>query len=181
MIRRLQLGFIVIVALLMGTGAAWALSPKDLQVIGRAITFLEAPPKGAAEIGVLLNPSDPKSAEEAAAVQALIGAGLTVDQLKLTARLVPIADLSRTSGLAALIVLTASPEMLASVEAAGAGQKLLTISTDLTCVQRGACVMGARSDPKIEIFVNKPLAQAAGISFSTAFRMMIKEIQPQRP
>lgn len=181
MIRRLQLGFIGIVALLIGTDTTWALSPKDLQVIGRAITFLEAPPKGAAEIGVLLNPSDPKSVAEAAEVQALIGGGLTIDQLKLTARLVPIADLNRTSGLSALIVLTASPEMLALVEAAGTGQKLLTISTDLACVQQGACVMGARSEPKIEIVLNKPLAQAAGITFSTAFRMMIKEIQPQRP
>jgi hypothetical protein len=157
-----------------------AVTAKDMQVIGRALTFLEGAPKVQAEIGVLVSPNDPASAEQASALQRIIGAGLVIEGLTLTLRLVPLADLSSATGLAALIVTADDAATFAAVEQVGPRQKLLTIGTDLICVQKGACVMGARSDPKIEIFVNKPLAAAAGVAFKTAFRLMIKEIQPDR-
>jgi hypothetical protein len=56
------------------------------------------------------------------------------------------------------------------------GQPLLCVTTDIAQVRRGACVMGVRSRPKVEVFVNRASATANHINFSTVFRVMITEL-----
>jgi hypothetical protein len=43
-------------------------------------------------------------------------------------------------------------------------------------VQSGTCIMAVMSQPKVSIIVNHAAAEAAGITFAQAFRMLIKEI-----
>jgi len=49
------------------------------------------------------------------------------------------------------------------------------LTTDLAQVRGGACAIGIRSGPRVEILVNHAAAESSGVSFSTAFRMLITE------
>jgi hypothetical protein len=44
------------------------------------------------------------------------------------------------------------------------------------CVRSGRCVVGVSTSPRVEIVVSRAAAKAAGVSFSQAFRVMIREI-----
>ena len=63
-----------------------------------------------------------------------------------------------------------------AVGAAAKAKNLITIGSDLACVQSGACVMGVSSDPTVQIIVNRAAAASVGATFKAAFRMMIREI-----
>jgi hypothetical protein len=44
------------------------------------------------------------------------------------------------------------------------------------CVRSDRCVVGVSTSPRVEIVVSRAAAKAAGVSFSQAFRVMIREI-----
>jgi hypothetical protein len=50
------------------------------------------------------------------------------------------------------------------------------MTTDLAAVQAGYCAIHLKSAPKVQITVNKALADQIGISFGAAFKLMITEI-----
>ena len=62
------------------------------------------------------------------------------------------------------------------VAAASRALKIPCVTADLAQVKNGTCAMGIRSQPKIEILVNRAAAEANGTTFSTVFRMMITEL-----
>ncbi|KQY35015.1 hypothetical protein ASD38_00095 [Caulobacter sp. Root487D2Y] len=130
-------------------GAAHADAAKDVQVAGRALTFLENGPTGKAVLGVVFDPSKPASVAEKNAASAVSG----------------------VSGVAALYVTTG-----VNVGAAAKAKKLITIGSDVSCATSGACVMSVSADPKVEIVVNRAAAAAVGAVFKAAFRMMIREV-----
>ncbi|ALL14305.1 hypothetical protein [Caulobacter henricii] len=154
--------------------SAHADAAKDMQVAGRALTFLENGPTGKAILGVVFDPSKPASVAEKNAVMAAIGGGLNAGTLTLTGKPVEAGDVAGVSGVAALFITTgvnAGP-----VGAAAKGKKIITIGSDMACVTSGACVMSVSADPKVEIVVNRSAAAAVGAVFKAAFRMMIREV-----
>lgn len=163
-----------VAAALLAPLAAHADAAKDLQIAGRALTFLENGPTGKATLGVVFDPSKPASVAEKNAVMAALGAGMSAGALTLVGKPVEAGDVAGVSGVAALFITTgvsAGP-----VGAAAKSKKLITIGSDMSCVTSGACVMGASADPKVEIVVNRAAAAAVGAVFKAAFRMMIREV-----
>ncbi|MDB5458089.1 MAG: hypothetical protein JWP92_3674 [Caulobacter sp.] len=147
---------------------------KDLQVAGRALTFLENGPTGKGVLGVVFDPSKPASVAEKNAIMAALGAGFSAGGLSLSGKAVEAGDVGGVSGVVALYVttgVTAGP-----VGAAAKGKKIITIGSDMSCVTSGACVMSVSADPKVEIVVNRAAAAAVGAVFKAAFRMMIREV-----
>ena len=51
----------------------------------------------------------------------------------------------------------------------------LVLSSALDCVRAGNCTVGIASTPRVEVIVSTQQAQASGIQFSEAFRMMVTE------
>jgi hypothetical protein len=146
--------------------------PGDMQVLARASTFLEKPPVGDVSMGVVYSPGSAQSLREAATVQKLLDGGLTVGNLTLRAVAVPVRSWPRecpaeTAGL---------NEEAQGVAALSRERHIPCVTTDLAQVQSGTCPIGIRWQPKIEILVNRAAAAANGTSFSTIFRMMVKEI-----
>lgn len=154
--------------------AAYADAAKDLQVAGRALTFLENGPAGRATIGVVFDPSKPESVAQKNEIMAALSGGFNAGGLTLGGAPIPISALGGAGGVHALFV--TSGVNYASVGAAAKAKKLVTVSSDPACVRSGACVMGVTTAPKVEITVNRAAAAAVGASFKAAFRMMIKEI-----
>jgi len=169
-------------ALAVSSAAVVALAPalahadpaKDLQVAGRALTFLENGPTGRAVLGVVFDPSKPASVAEKNAVMAAIGGGYAAGALTLIGKPVEAGDVASTSGVAALYVTTGVS--YGAVGAAAKAKKIVTIGSDDACARSGACVMAVATEPKVEIVVNRAAAAAVGAAFKAAFRMMIKEI-----
>jgi len=150
---------------------AHADTAKDLQVAGRALTFLENGPTGKVVLGVVFDPSKPASVSEKNAVMAAIGGGMSAGAVTLTAKPVEAGAVGGVSGVDALYVTTG-----VNVGAAAKAKKLITIGSDTACATSGACVMSVSADPKVEIVVNRAAAAAVGAVFKAAFRMMIREV-----
>lgn len=176
MLKKTKSGAVAICALALFAAplAAHADAAKDLQVAGRALTFLESGPTGKATLGVVFDPSKPASVAEKNAVMAALGSGMSTGALTLVGKAVEAGDVGGVSGVAALYVTTgvnAGP-----VGAAARGKKIITIGSDMSCVTSGACVMSVSADPKVEIVVSRSAAAAVGAVFKAAFRMMIREV-----
>jgi hypothetical protein len=159
-------------AVLLVSSVASADTAKDLQISGRALTFLESGPSGHAVLGIVFDPAKPASVAQKDAVMAALGSGLDVGGLTLVGK--PIEAGSISGGVTALYVTTGVN--FAAVGAAAKAHKLVTVSADHACVASGACVLGVTTSPKVEITVNRAAAAAVGVSFKSAFRMMITEI-----
>ena len=147
---------------------------REIQVAGRTLTFLDNGPSGKVTFAVVFDPSKPASVAEKDEVMAAIGSGMSVGAATVVGRAVEFNSLG-SAGDAGALYLTHG----VNYTAAGAfakSKKILSISSDMSCVQSGACVMGVAASPKVEIVVNSATAKAEGIVFKAAFKMMIKEI-----
>jgi ABC-type uncharacterized transport system substrate-binding protein len=160
----------------MAIPTAWAdVNPGDMQIMARALSFMQKPLVGEVTVGIVYSPSNTQSAREAGVVRQLLSGGLQVGNLTLKSIPVPIGELAHAK--VDIFFLTAGMDTEAqSVPAASRERQIPCVTTDLAQVRNGSCTMGIRSLPKIEIFVNRAAAAASGISFSTVFRMMITEL-----
>lgn len=101
-----------------------------------------------------------------------LGKGLLVGGAILTPKLVDAAVLGSTDFGLAIIAANANGEAVAqSVDARHA----LCVTADRPAVQRGLCTVAINSAGRVDIFLNSRVAQRAGITFATAFRMMVHE------
>ena len=157
--------------LLVTPGLAFADSAKDIQVAGRALTFLESGPTGPTVIGVVFDPAKPGSVAEKNAVMAALGGGYSAGAITLTGRAM---DASAISGVK--VVYVTHGVGYAAVGAQARAQHIIAIGSDPACVESGACAMGVSTDPTVQITVNHNTAAAVGAVFKAAFRMMIHEI-----
>jgi hypothetical protein len=149
---------------------------KDMQVVARALGFLEKPPTGTVEIGIVVNPAQAESAKEGESLRTLLGDGFQAGKIVLKPRLVPVADIGSASGLAALFVTHGMGAQTDAIAAVAKANHLVTVTTDDACVQSGKCVLSIKTEPALEIVVSKAAAEAAGVTFATSFRVLIKEI-----
>ncbi len=147
----------------------------EMQIIGRALSFLQKPMTGEITVGIVFSASNAESAREAELARRALGNGLAVGNLTLKALPVPIGEISRAR--VDLLFLTAGLGAEAqAVEAVSRAQQIPCATTDIVQVRNGSCALGIRSQPKVEILVNRAAAAASGTAFSTVFRMMITEI-----
>lgn len=161
-----------IAAIAVAAPAMAETTTRDLEVIGRALGFVEGASGSDRTVAIVY---DPGSEAEAQALASAMSGGLSAGRVTLNGRLVPAGDLSGLSGADAAVLLggAASDAGVASaVNAAGA----MSVSTDMGCVESGGCVMGVQSAPSVRIVVNRANANAASVSFAAAFAMMIEEI-----
>jgi len=167
-------GLLAAAALFLLPLSAAAEGGREIQVAGRTLTFLDNGPTGKVVFAVVFDPSKPASVAERDEVMAALGSGMSVGGITVVGRAVELNSLG-SAGDAGAFYLTHG----VNYTAAGAfakSKKILSISSDMACVQSGACVMGVAASPKVEIVVNSATAKAEGIVFKAAFKMMIKEI-----
>jgi len=165
----------LLAAFLANTSSGAEFSPKDGQVLGRTLGYVGDGISGVAVVGIVFAPADPASRREAELIQAVIGDDMQAGRILLRSRLVPVAQVSDVTGVQALYVtggLTATMDLVA-----GAAQRLHvpTISTDIGCVQAGACVVGFSSEPTVKIIIDRGAAERCGVRFLQAFRMLVRE------
>ena len=163
-------------AVLTGSPVQADVTAKDVQVMARALGFVEKPPSGEVNIAIVFAPGNAQSAKEATDLQAMLGSGLKAGNLTLKPVMVKIDELGSAGDVAAFLLTDGVGADGAKVAGATKAKQKPCITTDITQVQSGACVMGVKSEPKVEIVVNKAAAADAGVSFAASFRMMITEL-----
>lgn len=164
------------VMLLAGMPAHADITKADVQVAARALSFVSDPLSGTARVGIVYAKSSPRSVREAERLRRILVDGLRIGAVELRPVLVETADVADADVdlffLTEHMAATETPSLLGNNNR----QPILCITTDIEQVRNGACVMGVRSQPKVEVFVNRASAAANGITFSTVFRVMITEL-----
>lgn len=148
---------------------------KDAQVIVKAIGFQATKPSGEVKVAVVFAPDQPDSVKDAEQAKAALEAART-PALTPVPVLVPVGQLATLDTCQMVFVTAGTAAARDAIFEAAKSRKLLSVSTDATCAQAGKCVMAVKSEPRVEILVNRAAAQASSVEFTTAFRMMISEI-----
>ncbi len=164
----------VFAAMLLAASARADVTVTDLQVAARALSFMSTPLSGDVKVGILYSPSSPGSMQDAQELLRLMGNGLRAGSLDLHGTLVDIKDAATAR--VDLFFLTDYVGEEAASALDGANAKRPCVTRDLEQVERGTCLMGVRSTPKVQIVVNRAAADRSGITFATVFRVMITEI-----
>lgn len=152
------------------TSDAKAASSKDIQILSRALSFIENGPTGDVNIGVVYD----ASTTEADEILSLIGTGITSGKIKLHAQKVSAQD-AKDSQYPVLLFTEGTDTSQKAIFDAVNNKGIITVSMHDTCLNNSNCVLVVRSEPKVDIKVSSAAAETTGVSFGSAFRMMISE------
>lgn len=152
------------------------IAATDIQVAARALSFTASPPSGEVRVGIVYAPGNQRSERHARSLQALLTDGYTVGAIELHPVLLAHGDAASAD--VDLYFLSGHMTAAETPALTGGGKQssAMCITTDITQVRDGRCILGVSSRPKIEVFVNRDAAAAQGITFSTVFRVMITEL-----
>ncbi len=171
--RVTRLTFVLACLLVPVWGGATTL--KDVKIGIHVIDFVTNAPSGRSGIGIVYDARVKESLEDAQ----LILESLSSPSLHLAAGLKPalvdVRDLDEASSLRAAIVADRMKPHYDTLAEFGRRTRTLVLSSDLDCVRAGKCTVGIASNPRVEVIVSSQQAQASGIQFSEAFRMMVTE------
>ena len=149
------------------------LTPQDLQIAGRVLHFVAEPLTGSVVLAIVYARDVPNSRREATDAAALLAGGLPVGDLVLHAVLAEQHDLAGLGSIAALV--TAGGVSAEPVREAMRRRHVPCLTVHLSQVEDGGCLVGIRSLPSVSIQLNNDAADAVGVRFATAFRMMVQE------
>lgn len=147
-----------------------AASQKDMQILGRALGFIENGPSGDVKVGIVHG----SSAAEADEIIGLIGGGMKSGKINLIGEKVS-AGSAASSSYPVLFFTDGTDSSHGSIFNAVKSKGVITVSTHDACLNTGQCVMVVKSVPKVDIKVSTAAAGESGVSFGSAFRMMITE------
>jgi hypothetical protein len=154
-------------------GIAASLSPQEVQVLGKALNFVQLPPRSSTTIAVVYASSDAASRADAEQIAAEIGDGFRVGNVVFTPRTIDIAALATIEP---AVIVTAAGANGDAVTRASREHQALCVTAELAAVRSGSCIMTIQSNPKVEIVLNTSAARAAGVAFPIAFHMMVREL-----
>ena len=151
-------------------------TPKDIQVIGRTLGFMEDVADGAIELGIVYVRGEPASAAQAASMQRTLNSDPATGKVRLQARLIAADELAALDHIGALFIVPAAINVAAAAAAAAHRLHVPVISNDIACATAGHCALAFNSLPTVEIIFNRSAAEDAGVHFTPAFRMLVKKI-----
>jgi len=149
---------------------------KDLQVIGRSLGFIEDARTGTLELGIVYVRNEPETVRQAKTMQEMLGTGLSAGKLVLRPRLVAADELGNLDHIGALFIVPGAAHVATAAAAAAKRLHVPTLSTDVACAESGQCVLAFRSDPSVEIILSRDAAAVAGVRFTPAFRMLVRQL-----
>jgi len=150
------LGSSVLVSAVLASSVAFAsgMDAKQIQIVAKVFNFLEKKPQP--KVTILVMPG----AADLDAVKSALGA-LTVVE----------GGVANVSGAYAVFVNSAADAQAATAS----NSSIITISSDVGCVDSGACVIAIETQPKVSIYASRAAATKAGVGFDANFKMLITE------
>jgi hypothetical protein len=149
-----------------------SLSPDDLRILSSALIFMR-PETAGGVVAIVYAGRDEPSHQDAEAIAASVSQYLTPHGRALTPKLVEADALTGATFDLVIVAMGANSEAVAR---AAASRNALCVTGDQEAVRKGLCAMSIHSANKVEILLNTRATQAEGVSFATAFRMMVSEL-----
>ncbi|WCL53613.1 hypothetical protein [Gimibacter soli] len=160
---------LVLAALLLGAPAARAdLTPTHVTVALKSARFLMPAPTPGDIAAIVYKEGDAASKKLAETLAA------SVDTVILTPKLTSTANPDFTR--ARLVFITDAA--LADIDRLSEIAKIhhvATIASKASCSQADKCVLTVETDPKTQIYLSIDAATAAGVTFSSAFTMLVRK------
>ncbi len=155
-----------------------ATSAKEMQVVGKATSFATTIDKSApVKVGIVYDAANAASKADFDAVMGIIGSGLKAGKVTLVAEPIAAGEISAKAGsVQVLFVTEGMSSAYADVSAAAKANKLLSISTDMACVESGNCLVGVDVGAGVKVLLNRAAVDAVGVEFDSAFKFMVKEV-----
>jgi hypothetical protein len=151
--------------------AAGTQSAQELQIVGRAVTFMQPRPAGGT-VAVVYAAGDTASRQDADAIAGDLGQ--QVGTVLLPVKEVEASMLAKGGFAVAITAAGANGPALAD---AVRDRRILCVAAAQAAVEAGFCTMGVTAKPRVEVVLNHAAAAAASdITFVAAFRMMIHEM-----
>ncbi|MBJ6123523.1 hypothetical protein [Sphingomonas mollis] len=164
-------------ALVLMTGTPLPLwAELNTPIAARVLTFLLPAPKGPMQAAIIFNPDNAASIADALAIEHAIGSGMPVGNTVIRTRRIATTTLDGLRGYRAAFVTAGLRKEQEAIAAAAIRNSVVTITSDLACVQAGRCVVGIGSGPHTQITVSRAASRAVGARFGSAFLMLVKEI-----
>lgn len=162
----------VFVSLFFVSQRSYADNVKDLEVLSRAIDFIQGGPSGAVDMFVVYDPDIPASVEHADEINNIGGKETGFSKVKLVVKKIPINELQTIKP--KIIFITRGMEKnYPSIVLQAIKTSAVTVSTDELCLINGGCVIVTKTNPETDILVSTSLATKTRTEFSFAFTMMI--------
>lgn len=158
----------------LGLAVPLAAADLNLPVATRVISFLQPAPSGVIPAAIVYDPGNAASEAEAASIER--AGPLVAGKGSLRLKRVAVGALGGLAGMRVAFITTGLRDSEGQIGAAAARQSILTITSDLACVQAGHCVVAISSSPRVQITVSRAAAKAANVQFGSAFLMLVKEI-----
>ena len=155
--------------MLSGTAQAQV---KDIEVAARTFKFIEGAPSGSAVLGIVSDPSVSASSSQANAIKSALGSGKSFGGINLSPKIVSPDSID---GVDLLFVTDGLGAQHSKIGQTASAKKLLSFSTDKSCVESKHCFMSVQSSPKVEILVSRTATDAAGLKLKQALKMMVEE------
>lgn len=148
---------------------------NELQVSVRVFDFMTSPPHGRTALAILYDGQNKASVDDAQAIQGWLNSGVSSTKAELVPSLVDVHQLDDASGFRIALVAGETQAYASLIFDYAVRNHVLTISSDLSCMRSGRCVVGVASSPRVEVIVNRAAAASCQVEFSEAFRMMVRE------
>ena len=163
---------LVLLAAVMSHGAARAASitQKEAELLVRVMGFLQPPPSGGT-IAIAFDLASAASRQDAETIAGYFGSGLKAGGATLTARVMDGGQLSSGGFVAIIAARGASLDQVAALSRA---HRVPCLTGDTRAVESSQCTIAVRSEPRVEILVNRASAASAQVGFGSAFLMMIR-------
>jgi hypothetical protein len=158
--------------------AALATDQQDILVALKTLPLLTTKVTSPATVAVIYDPASNISKADAEAIKSIFDQGLEAPGgVKLNAQLTAVGELSRLAGAKIAFLAHGLPVAdYSAISAATSSAGVLTICTDIDCVKGNKCVLGVVSRPQVEVYYSPVAAEAANVSFASAFTMLAKQV-----
>jgi hypothetical protein len=155
----------------LSPAGAESLTPASVQILSRAIAFLQPAPSGTVAVAIAYDPAKPASKRDADAIAGYFGDSLKAGPANLKAQVVDVGWLASGHFIA---VIAADGVSIDQVFSAAQALRILCVTADAVAVQDGRCVMSVQSEPKVDIQINAAAASRSGVVFRSAFMFMAR-------
>jgi len=148
----------------------------DLQAISNALGFLNGLSRGAPiVVGVLYAPDGADAKQQAVQTAGALEAIPGPNQSSFRGEPISVKDLAQSSThLDAVLLLPGAESQAQAIAEAARHRRLLTISTDPSCIDAKCCVLMVRTTGRTQIVLDTQMADSVGANFSSVFTMMVE-------
>jgi hypothetical protein len=150
---------------------AASLTSRSVQILSRAIAFLQPAPSGTATVAIAYDPAEPVSKQDADAIAEGFGEGLRAGPANLKSQVIEVGLLASGHFVA---VIAAEGVNIDQVFRASQALRIPCVTADAVAVQGARCVMSVKSDPKVDIQISADAAAKSGVAFGSAFLFMAR-------